>query len=247
MSKEKLVEFCDVKLSYGKKIVFEKLNFSINQGDFLSIVGSNGSGKTTILRSIMGLLRPASGRIVKTKPLRFGYCKQRQFVDTLFPFTAYEIVMMARINLIGYLKKPSSFDCKKCLRAMETAGIASLASQRFYNLSGGQKQRVLIARALALEPDFLILDEPTTDLDLKAEREILGLITGIHKESKSLTIALVSHEFNEFINLADKFIFLKSSFIDKSYRREDLNEALLSQVFATPVILREVEGKKFIF
>lgn len=241
----KIVEFKKARLGYGAKSVFRELDFSIFEGDFFGIVGPNGSGKTTLLRSIMGLLKPKSGEIKREGALRFGYCKQRQFVDTLFPFTVMEIVMMSRTSRIKRFRGPTCIDRERCAEAIETAGIPELASERFYNLSGGQKQKVLIARALAMEPCFLVLDEPTTDLDIKAEKEILGLIKKLHEETK-ITIALVSHEFNEFINLADKFIFLKESFLNKVYRREDLTEELLSEIFDTNIKLEEIDGQKFI-
>lgn len=241
-----IVEFKEAALGYGGKRIFEGLNLSIKKGDFLTVVGPNGSGKTTLLRSIMGLLKPVSGSVVRDRSLRFGYCKQRQFVDTLFPFTVYDIVMMGRTDLIGFLKRPSSEDRAKCLEAIKTAGISKLAGEQFYDLSGGQKQRVLIARALAIDPDFLVLDEPTTDLDVKAEREILGLLKKLHKEA-GLTIALVSHEFNEFVNLAEKFIFLNGGFSNRIYSRDELTGDLLSRIFDTDIILKEVDGVKIIF
>ncbi len=242
---KELVAFKNVKLGYGGTTVFGKLNFSIYQGDFIGIVGPNGSGKTTILRSIMGLLKPQSGKIERSGSLRFGYCKQRQFVDTLFPFTVREIVMMGRTGLIGCFKRPSHLDKKKVREALETVKIPELISERFYDLSGGQKQRVLIARALAVEPQFLILDEPTTDLDVKAEREILGLIKELHQK-KNITVALVSHEFNEFVNLAEKFIFLKEKDSSRVYNLDELNEELLSDIFNTDIKLREIDGHKYI-
>ena len=119
----KIVEFRNAKLGYGKLAVFDSLNFEIFEGDFLGIVGPNGSGKTTILRSIMGLLKPQAGQIIRDKNLRFGYCMQRQLIDTLFPFTVFEIVMMARTKVIGRLRMPGRIDKLKVLEAIEITGI----------------------------------------------------------------------------------------------------------------------------
>jgi zinc transport system ATP-binding protein len=96
----KIIEFKSAKLGYGRKVVFNALNLTIYEGDFVGIVGPNGSGKTTLLRSIMGLLKPPSGEIVRDNSISFGYCMQRQFIDTIFPFTVFEIVMMARAKII---------------------------------------------------------------------------------------------------------------------------------------------------
>lgn len=243
---KKLVEFKSAKLGYGGRVVFTALDLSIFEGDFLGIIGPNGSGKTTLLRGIMGLLKPQRGEIIRDKGLRFGYCMQRQFIDTIFPFTVFEIVMMARTKLIGPFKKPQHIDKERVLEALEITGIKNLSSQRFYNLSGGQKQRVLIARALAQEPDFLLLDEPTTDLDIKAEREVLELIKALHSE-KNLAIALVTHELNEVINCAGKFIFLNKDKTHNILAREALNDELLSSIFQAKIELREIDGKLAVF
>ncbi|MBM3252939.1 MAG: ATP-binding cassette domain-containing protein [Candidatus Omnitrophica bacterium] len=260
---KKLVEFKNAKLGYGRLAVFDSLNLDIFEGDFLGIIGPNGSGKTALLRSIIGLLKPQAGQVIKDKNLRFGYCMQRQFIDTLFPFTVFEIVMMARTKVIGYLRKPSSIDKQKVLEVLDITGIRGLSRERFYNLSGGQKQRTIIARALALEPNFLILDEPTTDLDVKAEREILELIRMLHKDGH-LTIALVTHELNEVINYAQKFMFLNPALscrgeileqrkggVNKKapykiFERDELNEGLLSEIFETQINLKEIGGRKIV-
>ncbi len=266
---KKIIEFKSAKLGYNKKIVFNSLDFEIYEGDFLGIVGPNGSGKTTLLRSIMGLLKPKTGEIVRDENLRFGCCMQRQFLDTIFPFTVFEIVMMARTSLIGPLRNPRSIDRDKVLKALEITGIRNLAKEPFYELSGGQKQRVLLARALSTEPNFLILDEPTTDLDIKAEREILSLIKDLHRR-ENLTVALVTHELNEVMNIAQKFIFLNpvrskspgvtaldalrqgtsngvnKSILCKIFARDELSGSLLSEIFDTPITLREMSGQKMV-
>jgi ABC-type Mn2+/Zn2+ transport system ATPase subunit len=240
---KRLVEFRNVRLGYGNKTVFESLTLDIFEGDFIGVVGPNGSGKSTILRSIMGLLRPLAGEIIRDKDLRFGYCMQRQSIDTLFPFTVFEIVMMARTSLIGPFRRPGSRDREKVRGALETTGITHLGEAPFYNLSGGQKQKVVIARALSFEPNFLILDEPTTDLDIKAEKEILELIKSLHLNQK-LTVVLVTHELNEVINYARKFIFLNRMAPHKIVAREDLTEDLLSEIFETRVRLKEIDGRQ---
>ena len=239
---KKIVEFKSAKLGYGRKIVFDALDLEIYEGDFVGIVGPNGSGKTTLLRSIMGLLKARSGEVTRDRNVCFGYCMQRQFIDTIFPFTVFEIVMMARAKIIGPMGKPAEKDRRAVISALEMTGIRELASERFYNLSGGQKQRALLARALGVEPNFLVLDEPTADLDIKAEREILGLIKGLHLE-KNLTIALVTHELNEIINNAQKFIFLNKHAPKNIFTKEELDERLLSEIFDARIKLERIDGK----
>lgn len=243
---KRIIEFKSVRLGYNKKVVLDSLDFEIYEGEFLSIVGPNGSGKTTILRSIMGLLKPQAGQITRDKTLRFGYCMQRQSLDTILPFTVYEVVMMVRTSLIGPLRSPRSIDKSKVLKALEITGVSELAREPYYNLSGGQKQRVLLARALASEPNVLTLDEPTADLDVKAKREILDIIKKLHQEQK-ITVILVTHELNEAINIAQKFIFLNKSTPCKVFANEELNGNLLSEIFGIGVTLKEIGGRKLVY
>jgi ABC-type cobalamin/Fe3+-siderophores transport system ATPase subunit len=150
--------------------------------------------------------------------------------------------MMARTKIIGRLRRASKKDKSIVHHALRTTGVDDLSSERFYNLSGGQKQKVLIARALSIEPDFLVLDEPTADLDIKAEREILGLIKTLHVQ-RCLTITLVTHELNEVINSAQKFLFLNKTIPHRIFRKNELSSAFLSDVFETPIEMIKNDDK----
>lgn len=243
---KKMIEFKNVTLTYGKKEIFKALSFEIFEKDFLGIVGPNGSGKTTILRSIMGLIKPRGGVVIKSDEVRFGYCMQRQFIDTLFPFTVFETVLMARTSLIAPLKPPSREDRLEAEKALDVMGIISLKDISFHDLSGGQKQRVLLARSLATRPNFLVLDEPTTDLDIKMKREILELIKNFNVKEK-MTVILVTHDLNEIINYAQDFMFLDGNIPQRIIRKNELNEQMLSEIFKSHIRLKELEGKKVIF
>lgn len=242
---KKVVEFKDATLGYGQKVLFDRLSLDILENDFLGIVGPNGSGKTTLLRAVVGLITPRKGEITRSDGLRFGYCMQRQFIDTLFPFTVFDIVMMARSSARGLFKAPDKEDIQKVSESLAITGISRLAHSAFRDLSGGQKQRVIIARALSLEPNFLILDEPTTDLDVKGEREILGLIASLRK-NKRLTVMLVSHELNEVINCSDKFLFLNSKTPQQVVMKNDLNSRMLSGIFGIDMDIKMIDGKYMI-
>ncbi|MBN1526420.1 MAG: metal ABC transporter ATP-binding protein [Candidatus Omnitrophica bacterium] len=241
----KVVEFKSASLGYGRKAVFDRLTLDIYENDFLGIVGPNGSGKTTFLRAVMGLIKPLGGEVVRAGALKFGYCMQRQFIDTLFPFTVFDIVMMARVSRKGAFKGPDREDRDKVSESLDIAGIRHLAPSAFRDLSGGQKQRVLIARALSLEPNFLILDEPTTDLDVKGEREILELIASLHKDKK-LTVVLVSHELNEVINCSGKFLFLNTGSPHRIVMKDGLSADMLSEIFGVKMGFKKIDGKYII-
>jgi ABC-type Mn2+/Zn2+ transport system ATPase subunit len=217
-----LVTFHDVALGYGRHVVLRGLNFAIERGEFFGIVGANGSGKTTILRALLGIVTPRQGRIVwAAAPGRFGYVPQKQRLDDIFPVTAAEVVRMGR-----WPDRDGPVD-----RFLELAGIAHLARRWFRDLSGGEQQRVLIARALATESPILVLDEPTDGMDLEGQQAIVGLI-GRLRAATPLTVVFVTHRLNELVNVADRIMLLH-----EGVARVGPVEALVS-----PAVLREVYG-----
>jgi len=236
------VEFRDVSLGYGRLTVLRGLTFSIDQGDFLGIIGPNGSGKTTILRAILGALKPSHGSIHIRRGLTFGYVMQRQSLDEIFPLTVSDVVSMGRLGRVRPLRRLSGKDLDTIDRALTITGIADLRRKSYRDLSGGQKQRVLVARALAFEPDLLLLDEPTNDLDIRGEQQIMTLIRHIHV-SMSITIVLVSHLLNVLFNYVHRVIFLKDKRM-RIYKRDDaLQPHLLSEIYETPVKVGNVHGR----
>ncbi|GAX62706.1 ABC-type Mn/Zn transport system, ATPase component [Candidatus Scalindua japonica] len=243
---QSLINFKGVYLGYGKKCILENLNFDIHSNDFLGIIGPNGSGKTTLLRGILGLIKPASGTITsKSDHIRFGYVIQRQFVDEVFPLTAREIVSMGRYRKIRLGSRLSKVDWEYVNHALEIAGVNSIAHQTYRSLSGGQKQRVLIARALASEANILILDEPTNDMDIKGETQIMELIKKIHSE-QNVTVVIVSHLLHNIINYVKRLAFITK---DKFYIhpiQEAIKNKYLSEVFDSHVKVGEVSGKKVV-
>jgi zinc transport system ATP-binding protein len=204
VDREIAVKFDSVSFSYSASTdaVLENVSFHIHQGEFVALVGPNGSGKTTVLKLILGLEQPTSGRIELFGALRekaalrrdrLGYVPQQPPADQSFPITALEVVRM------GLLRPSSAYapDGKAAaLAAMEQAGIADLAGRSYRALSGGQRRRLLVARALAVKPDIIILDEPTANMDAESEArlfETLGQIKG------SATILIVTHD-SDFVS-----------------------------------------------
>ncbi len=241
-----LIDFKDVSLGYGKKCILENLNFDILSNDFLGIIGPNGSGKTTLLKGILGLIKPVSGTIIsKASNIKFGYVVQRQFVDEVFPLTAIEIVSMGRCRNIKLGRGLSKVDWEHVNHALETAGVNTIANQTFRSLSGGQKQRVLIARALASEVNILVLDEPTNDLDIKGETQIMELIKKIHSE-QNVTVVIVSHLLHNIINYVKRLAFItKDKFLVQPIQ-EAIKDHYLSEVFDSSVKVVELSGRKVI-
>ena len=241
-----LITFKGVSLGYGKKSILENLNFDIHSNDFLGIIGPNGSGKTTLLRGILGLIKPVSGSITSnTDQIKFGYVIQRQFVDEVFPLTAREIASMGRYRNIKLGRRLSKVDWEHVNHALEIAGVNSIAHQTYRSLSGGQKQRVLIARALASEANILILDEPTNDMDIKGETQIMELIKKIHSE-RNVTVIIVSHLLHNIINYVKRLAFITKGKFYIHPVQEAIKDKFLSEVFDSHVKVGEVLGKKVV-
>ncbi len=197
MTSQPVLQFSDLKFSYGNRTVFDRVNVRIPEGDFVCVVGPNGSGKTTLLRLALGLLQPSRGKIEiygKTPHSnrgRVGYVPQHPKLDPLFPVSALDVSLMGCLGKTKGFGMWSGQDKKIALHALDEVGLADRKDDHFASLSGGMKQRVLIARALAGQPDLLLLDEPTAGLDAHVEESFYRLLQELNKQR---TIVLVSHD-----------------------------------------------------
>ncbi len=195
--KTPVIEFKNVSFSFDSFNVLEDVNLTIEERDFLSIVGPNGGGKTTLLKLMLGLLKPAKGtvRVFGQHPVkarsRIGYMPQYSSLDPLFPVTVSDVVLMGRLGNGKLLGAYRGADKKAASKALSELEMSEMRNRPFSALSGGQRQRVLIARALVSDPELLLLDEPTSNVDAVIENELFELL---HKLNKRITIALVTHD-----------------------------------------------------
>jgi ABC-type Mn2+/Zn2+ transport system ATPase subunit len=245
-----VIEFCNVTLGYGRKMVLQGVNLGIKAGDFVGLVGPNGSGKTTFLRGLLGTLRPRQGAIRLTPPpearrLGFGYVPQEKAVDHVFPLSVLEVVLMGRFKQLGPGRRPGAADYTLALQSLDHVGLASLAQAAFQELSGGQKQRVLIARALAAEPHVLVLDEPTSGMDLASEKQLMALIKALHEQR--LTVVLATHNLNLVAQYAQQLALFTQGEVLIGETTRLLSAPRLSQVYHMPVTVTERDGKRLVF
>jgi ABC-type Mn2+/Zn2+ transport system ATPase subunit len=238
-----LLAFFDTSLGYGGVPVLQHLSFHICRGEFLGIVGPNGSGKTTILRAILGLVKPLHGTIQRSATPVIGYVPQREHIDTIMPVTAFEVALMGRAGRLSAFGRESRRDREVARQALARVGVAHLESRLFRDLSGGQQQRVLIARALAAEPELLVLDEPTTGMDLASEYRIVELIRNLNRES-GLTVILVTHVLPVVLNAATTILLLENGRILSGDLADVLEEQTLSSLYRLPVRLLQVGGRR---
>ena len=194
-----IIKIDKLNFSYHENPVLENVNLEIVKGELASIVGPNGGGKTTLLKLILGLLKPASGslevfgRSPEEARRRIGYMPQHAQLDPQFPISVLDVVLMGQVDLCGSglfggFPKQAANIAKEVLAEV---GLAGYAQKSFSELSGGQRQRVLIARALCSEPELLLLDEPTSNIDPRSEENLYATLT---KLNRKMTILLVSHD-----------------------------------------------------
>ena len=245
-----LIKLEDVAIGYDKIALLDSINLSIQHGQFWGIIGPNGGGKTTLLKTMIGLILPLEGKVLysRDQPLIFGYVPQRENFDRIFPISAAEVVAMGRYIRITVGRGVKKEDWKIVMECLEKVEISHLKNRPFRSLSGGEKQRTLIARALAGEPDVLILDEPTASMDIRGETAIMGLIERI-REKDNLTVLMVSHFLNTVAKFADHAIVIDKDIntFRAGPKEEVFHGETLSRVFGLGVTVEQVEDKKKIY
>ncbi len=210
------IEADGVRFAYGDHTVLDDVTFEVRRGEFCALVGPNGSGKSTLLRILVGLLRPQSGaiRLLGSEPRsltdrwRIGYVPQRPALTGDLPATIEEVVRAGRLARRGWWRPSSAADREAVDHALRAVDLEALRRNPVAELSGGQQQRVMIAKALAGEPDLLILDEPIAGVDRDAQQQFRDSVVHL-VEHHSATVLLVSHELGAVADDLDRVIVLR--------------------------------------
>lgn len=190
-----LIDVSGIAVRLGGREVLSSVDFQVRPGELVGVVGPNGAGKTTLLRSILGLVKPATGRVHVTAARigrsrqRLGYVPQKHEFAWEFPITVEDAVMTGRTAALGWLRRPGVADWRAVNTALARVRLADLRRRTVGELSGGQKQRVLVARALALAPSGLLLDEPFTGLDIPTQQLLTELFAELTAEGTALVMA----------------------------------------------------------
>jgi zinc transport system ATP-binding protein len=199
---EKIVEMIGINFKQNTSRILEDINLEIERGEFLGIIGPNGAGKTTLLKIMLGLIKPTSGTIKLFGEdiyhfrdwYKIGYIPQHALnYDANFPVNVFEVVSMGRFSKKGLFKNLGKEDMRVIDDALEIVGMKEYKNRRIGELSGGQQQRVFIARALASQPELLILDEPTVGVDIAGQKEFYDFLEKLNKEKK-ITLVIVTHD-----------------------------------------------------
>lgn len=229
----------NLSVAYGDKLALEGVTFELKEPSFLSIVGPNGSGKTTLLKALLGMVKPVTGTIMvlgyEVPSERYevrkqtGYVPQRERIDPTKPVLVRDVVLMGRIAKRGWAKRLTREDYEAARRALRAVEMEEFWDEPYAHLSGGQQQRVLIARALAVEPKLLLLDEPLSGVDAATQDVVLRVLR--READRGVTVIMVTHDLNPLMEVSDYVMLLNRTIIAIGRSYDVLNEYLLSKTF----------------
>ena len=227
-----LVRFDRVTCRYGRDPVLVNIDLAIDAGEFVGIVGPSGSGKSTLLKAIAGSVDPIAGRIDRAPDLSIGYVPQVETVNWYFPVTVREAVLMARIGG-RRLPWPSAREASEAQEVLERLGLGGLADRHIRELSGGQQQRVFIARAMLGRPRLLLLDEPTSGVDVRTRHDVMHVIHNLHHEG--LAIVLTTHDLNGIASHLPRLVCLNREVIATGSPRQVITPDVLEKTYGAPL------------
>jgi zinc transport system ATP-binding protein len=235
---EPLVEVRDVTFGYGREVVLDHVSLTIEAHDFLAVIGPNGGGKTTLLKAILGLVRPWSGEVAFHLPSgsdprgRLGYVPQFSTFDRDFPLRIAEMVLMGRLGRRSILRPYSREDRAAAGRAIERLGLGGVARSHASEVSGGQLQRALIARALVSEPEVLFLDEPTASIDAESRETLRELLEDLNR---SIPIVVVTHDVTSLAPMVKRIACINRKLF--YHGGPELSLEVMEEVYGCPVEL----------
>jgi ABC-type Mn2+/Zn2+ transport system ATPase subunit len=242
---EGLLRLQGVTIGRGRRALLTGISLEVGRGETLAVVGPNGAGKSTLLATLLGTLPPLAGQVWRRPGLTVGYVPQRSLPDPLFPLDALDVVATGGLGERGPgrwrgLRLAGAARARACLDQLELGGLARVP---FRDLSGGQQQRVLLARALVREPDLLVLDEPTSGMDLPSERDLLDLVVRLSRE-RHLALIFVTHDLGLAARYAERIALVNKDLgLFASDRTESLlTSPRLSALYGRPMEVHEVGG-----
>lgn len=241
----------ELSFQYGSRLVLEDMHFEAPYGHCVAILGNNGAGKSTLIKCLNRILPPRSGQVLLDERdlcsmSRTNVAKEMAYVaqhSETSRFTVFDAVMLGRKPYIKL--SPSQADYEIVESIMEKLALTHMALAYIDELSGGELQKVMLARALTQQPKVLLLDEPTSNLDLKNQHDMLGLVRKIAKE-ENICVLMVIHDLNLALRYCDRFLFIKDGGIYAYGDEEVMNAKLISEVYGIPVAMEYAHGVKMV-
>jgi len=240
-----------IRFFYNSHPVLDNVSFDVKEGSVLAVLGVNGAGKSTLLRCLNRILTPQSGSVFlgkedlhrlpqNTIARKMGYVPQSHNPSQL---TVYESILLGRRPHMGWTVSKADYAVVE--QTLQRMGLSELALRTVSDLSGGEVQKVMIARALAQEPRILLLDEPTSNLDLKNQIEVMGLIRSAI-ESQGIIAIVAIHDLNLALRFADRFLFIRDRRVHGIADHDTLDAAMIEQVYGLRVSMQEVSGHRVV-
>ncbi|MCB1027061.1 MAG: metal ABC transporter ATP-binding protein [Microthrixaceae bacterium] len=238
-----------VTCTYGDAPVLADVDLRIDDGEFVGIVGPSGSGKTTLLKALLGMIKPADGEVYRRPGLALGYVPQVETVDWSFPVTVAECVLMARTRRRGtdrrrVLPWAGPSERREVNEVLERLGIAGLAQRHIRHLSGGQQQRVFIARAMLGRPGLLLMDEPSSGVDVATRHDFLHLLADLNRDG--LAIVLTTHDLNGVAAHLPRLVCLNTRVIGAGAPHDVLTVDVLERTYGARMDVLEHAGMPFV-
>ncbi|HEY0357627.1 MAG TPA: metal ABC transporter ATP-binding protein [Mycobacteriales bacterium] len=233
-----LVELAGVDFGYDRAPVLTDVHLAVRGGDFVGVVGPSGSGKTSLLRLLLGTERPQRGEVTRRPGLTVSYVPQLETVNWNFPVTVAECVLMGRTRRT--LPWPTRTERADVARVLDRLGIGGLAGRHIRELSGGQQQRMFIARALLRQPELLLMDEPTSGVDVASRHDMLHLLGELNEEG--VAILITTHDLNGVAAHLPQLVALNGTVIAAGAPRHVITPPVLERTFGAPMDVLEHLG-----
>jgi zinc/manganese transport system ATP-binding protein len=238
-----MVRLDRITCGYGAEPVLCDVSLTVTMGQFTGIVGPSGSGKTTLLKVLLGAIEPGSGAVHRRPGLRVGYVPQVETVDWSFPVTVSECVGMARVH-DRILPWSSREERREVAALLDRLELSAYGGRHIRDLSGGQQQRVFVARALLGRPDLLLMDEPTSGVDVRTRHEMLHLLDDLHRDG--LSVMLTTHDLNGMAAHLPHLVCLNKVLVGQGSPREVLTVDVLEQTYGARMEILEHAGMPII-
>jgi zinc/manganese transport system ATP-binding protein len=242
----------DAAVAFGGRTIWQHANLSIARGALVGLIGPNGTGKTTLLRVLLGQVRPSSGKVIvlggppRRGNAQIGYVPQRRTLEADLALRGFDLVLLGLVGHRWGFGRASADDRRKVNEALAAVGADRFADQPVGVLSGGEQQRLLIAQALLSHPQLLLLDEPLASLDLRSQHEIVHLVDDLRR-ARNITVLFVAHDINPLLEVLDGLIYIMDGQPVAGALDEVLQSELLSQLYETQVHLHETtDGHRFV-
>ena len=246
-----LLQLDGVVVGYRKdRPLLPPITFSVRQADVVGILGPNGAGKSTLLKSVLGLQPLLAGSI--SRPMgrapRVAYVPQGHRTDFAYPLSALQVALMGRYGQVGLLRRPGKRDVEQARAQLAAVGLGEKAEQPFRSLSGGQRQRVLVARALAGEPELLVLDEPTSEMDPAAEHALLSLVSAL-AAARQVAVLFVTHEISAAAGFARTVMVMDGArnYFEAGPVEEMISSERMTRLYGRPVEVRRENGRTLVW